>query len=217
MKVSVICPSHKRPAMLKRAVELFLAQDYPDKEMIIIDSDDNRSEQEYAGPEIFYYPVGRASIGQKRNIGCNFASGQIIVHMDDDDYYCPRYISRMVEYLIGSGADLTGLRSAYFYQPHSRLWQYTYPENAQPYVIGASMVYWRKTWERAPFPDISEGEDAIFCATAGKVRPHYNDSLMVAMIHGGNTASHKQLHKKEFKPINPRYAQVLLGGYYEKY
>ncbi len=37
-----------------------------------------------------------------------------------------------------------------------------YRSSLPNYAIGTSMCYWRKTWERAPFPDYSEGCDDLY-------------------------------------------------------
>ncbi len=217
--ISVIMPT-KPTRRLSRPIHQYWEQDYPNKELIIISDkwagrvvDDldivSKNTEWEAGPF--------TSIGAKRNYGCEMAKGEIILHMDDDDWYAPDWISKSVAALQSSGASLTGLREAYFYRPHSEMWLYSYPANAQPYIVGASMCYYKSTWQHNHFPDISEGEDTLFCANAGKIKPHDYKEGAVFMITGDNTASHKQLGKKEFKQINIAKARMLLGKDCEKY
>ena len=44
------------------------------------------------------------SVGLKRNLAVHLASGEVVVHADDDDLYAPCYISRMLGTLAGADA-----------------------------------------------------------------------------------------------------------------
>src|SRR5690606_15922277 len=142
------------------------------------------------------------------------ATGEIIINSDSDDWFAPNFITRSVTHLMRSGADMTGLSSAYFYLPHSQLWLYQY-RGGQPYVLGSGMCYHRHVWQRKPYPDIKVGEDLEFQTNAGRIIPHDNIHLFMAMIHGKNTASHKQL--STMKRINPEIAEGILGESYYLY
>lgn len=131
------------------------------------------------------------TIGEKRNILCSQANGDVIVMMDDDDHFAPDYVARCVAQL--QHCDTTGASSAYFLgQDAAWLYEYT---GSQPYCMGSGMAFHRRVWERSPFRCVNEGEDGMFCANAGRVVPHGYLNGFVASIHGGNTASHKQLHR----------------------
>lgn len=211
MKVTVITPCN-RPIDIPNVVAQFRKQEWPLKELIIIE------DQLPGGPtkgymretNIWTWPMPKnTSIGAKRNRGNYLASdGSIIVHFDSDDLYAPNYITKCVNHLLDTGADATGLSSLYFFQRPDVAWEYSY-SGGQPYVVGSGMCYWRKTWERNPFRDISEGEDAHFCANAGRVIPHNYKEGMIAMIHNQNTASHKQL--RHMKMIDPNIVVDIMG------
>lgn len=180
--VSVITPSI-RPDIISRCIELFKAQDYPNKEQIII-------------------PAG-GFIGEKRNRGCEAAKGEIIVHMDDDDYYAPDYISKAVKFLLENNADVTGLSSCYFYNEKDGKawdWVYTDAKKAMPYVCEASMVYRKSVWQRRPFRNESNGEGLYFLAHLPRIIPHNYKDGFIAYIHGSNTASQHAIER--FKPIS---------------
>lgn len=214
MKVSVIMPTI-RPHFLQTAFDKFESQNYADKELIV----------PYCGLSLnLPTPTSEVklihsndSVGNKRNIACEQSTGDIILHMDDDDYYAPDWISKSVEALINSKADCVGLSSGYFYQIPDRVLRYDYPKGCQPYVLGATMCYWRKTWERNQFKDTNRGEDTLFCANAGKVVAHDHINGFMAMLHGGNTSSHLQIDKKEFTPQDISIAKNILGTDFEKY
>lgn len=192
MKVSVITPC-SRPDDLPNLHRVFDSQDYEDKELIVIN--------------------GEGSIGAKRNKACNIATGEIILMMDSDDWYAPDFITRSVTHLIQSGAAITGLNKAYFFG-QGNMWLYE-AKFKQPYVIGSGMTYYKSVWEKGHFPDKNSGEDLDFQANKGIIRPmDYLDGFM-AMIHGNNTASHKQL--SHMKRVNPEIAESILGESYGLY
>lgn len=214
MKVSVITPS-KNPEMLPRLIELFLAQDYADKELNILS--DGAGFTLYTSPDkqIWHWGADHLNVGQKRNELVKFAKGDIILHMDDDDFYAPDWISRSVKHLLATNADTTGLRSGWFYKPHTALWGYDYSNNGQRYVLGATMCYRRKVWENRAFKPMPQGEDAVFVANGGVVMPHDYKNGFMAMIHGNNTCSHQMT--RQMKAYQPDYAKYVLGNWYEKY
>lgn len=180
MKVTVITPTtHDRANMNRRITDLMQAQDYPAFEHL--------------------YDFSDNPIGTKRNILCARAEGDIIIHADSDDYYAPDWITRSVEHLLSSGADITGLKRAYFYEPGKNLWQYNYT-GSQGYVIGATMCYKRSWWEQNPFKDFQVGEDLKFCVHAN-VKAHDYINGFYASIHNQNTASHLALSGMKKLPL----------------
>ena len=44
--------------------------------------------------------VVRLNAGEKRNWLAQHATGDYVAHFDDDDYYAPHYISRMVSQIL---------------------------------------------------------------------------------------------------------------------
>lgn len=167
MKVSIICPTN-RPSYIPHVTDMYHSQDYKNKELIVIQGDE--------------------SIGYKRNLACKEAKGDIIIHFDDDDYYAKDYVSKCVE-VIKSGADTTGLSSAYFANfINGRAWKYEYT-GTMPYVIGSGMAYRKSIWVENQFKDTSDGEDRLFLSAAGRVVPHGYINGFLATIHGRNTCS----------------------------
>lgn len=54
-----------------------------------------------------YLSDQRLSIGTKRNLAVETATGAIVITWDDDDFFAPHRISRQVEPIISGRADLT--------------------------------------------------------------------------------------------------------------
>lgn len=195
MKVSVVTPTLRRPEFLRKAIAQYNAQDYADKELILVtDKDDFWTEEwllqnhkHQSDITIFTCP-GICKVGMKRNNGIMIASGDIIVHMDDDDIYATDWVSRSVKALEDCPGNVTGLSSAYFKQSEVfYLWNYN---GGQPYVCEATMCYYRQHAFNNPFPDVYDGEGKSFCGNS-IVRPHNYIQGFTAILHGGNIASHK--------------------------
>jgi glycosyltransferase involved in cell wall biosynthesis len=182
MLVSIITPTTKaREPFLKKLLGLIAAQDYPHIEHVII-------------------PDEGLTIGAKRNMACERAKGDIIVHMDDDDWYATDWVSKSVRALQESGADVTGLGSAYFINEPGQKYQYT--SDSSNYVMGATMCYRRIFWKQHPFKDIQIGEDNKFIWDSKcRVYPHGYIDGFLSRLHAGNT-SPKRLEDKRWKRIS---------------
>ena len=101
--VSVCTPTFNRRPFFPAAIECFKQQDYPKDRMewIIVDDGTDKIEDLIKDiPQVKYFKYDEQMvIGKKRNITNDKASGDIIVYMDDDDYYCPTRVSHAVRML----------------------------------------------------------------------------------------------------------------------
>lgn len=117
--VSCIMPTANRQKYIPFALNHFLSQDYKNAELVIIDDGKNSIAPLLPDdPRIKYHytePLG--TIGAKRNYACNMSEGEIIMHWDDDDWYASDWITRQVEYLYSSGADICGIEHIHFFSP----------------------------------------------------------------------------------------------------
>ena len=101
--VSVCTPTFNRRPFISSMIGCFNHQDYPkDKiEWIILDDGTDKIEDLVSHiPQVTYYKYDKKmSLGKKRNLMHKKCKGDIIVYMDDDDYYPPQRISHAVEML----------------------------------------------------------------------------------------------------------------------
>lgn len=198
--VSCIMPTRDRPDFAMQAVDYFLRQDYPERELIIVDDSLN----DWQGllpkdPRIRYYRTRRdESIGVKRNRACELARGEIIVHWDDDDWYAPHRIRVQVEPLLAQEADISGLTDTVFFELDTwQFWRCKRPLHRRLFVEnvhGGTLTYWRYIWqERSRFPDRSIAEDAIFLRRAvrrgARVKKLSNVGLFLYVRHKENSWS----------------------------
>jgi glycosyltransferase involved in cell wall biosynthesis len=191
--VSCIMPTMDRRPFVPRAIEYFRRQDYPAKELIILDDGrDSVADLVPVGdPAIIYQRLDhRVVLGAKRNLACQIAQGTIIAHWDDDDWQAQHRLSTQVSRLVEGGHDLCGARALRFYDlARSQAWRYEWPRGQRPWVAGSSLCYRKDLWARSPFPEVGTGEDSRFVwsrAVHSVCDVSETDSL-VALIHRGNT------------------------------
>jgi glycosyltransferase involved in cell wall biosynthesis len=186
-------PTANRRSFVPRAIRYFLAQDYTNRELVILDDgSDGVADLVPQDPRVRYARLsGQRTLGAKRNACVAAARGELIMHWDDDDWMAPWRISYQVSELHRAGAEACGLRRMLFYEPVSRqAWLYDYPENQRAWLAGGSLLYRRTFWERAPFPDLQVGSDTYFVWSQPLDRtvalPDF--SFYVALVHAGNTS-----------------------------
>lgn len=188
--VSAICPTKNRPDYLAQAIQAFEEQDYPNKELVIVDDgEEDVSDLPTEWSPILYVrmaPNAGATIGRKRNLACNMARGSLICHWDDDDIYFRHRISEQVQALEDTGADLTGYSDMLFVdEAAKKLWLFTGDED---YAVGVSFCYRKQFWEGRKFPDVSMSEDNEFIRDLPKgALAIRNSNQIIARIHPGNT------------------------------
>jgi O-antigen biosynthesis protein len=218
--VTCIMPTADRRFFAGRAIEYFRRQDYPAKELLIIDDGADRVADLAEAAGVRYHRLERRIIlGAKRNLACDLAQGEIIAHFDDDDWYAPGRLSTQVGRLLQSGADLSGVRSLPFYDGRSgKAWRYNWPGGRRIWAAGSSLCYAKDLWAQSPFPDVATGEDSRF-VWSGAVRSMSDVSdadSIVAIIHRRNTVP-KNVHGAHWRPVAAADIESLLGSDLEFY
>ncbi|HEV3412131.1 MAG TPA: CmcI family methyltransferase [Puia sp.] len=191
--VSCIMPTYNRRSFVPHAIRYFQRQEYQNKELIIID--DGTDCVEDLLPEdtrIRYYRLGRKiSLGAKLNMACDYASYDIIVNWDDDDWYAPHRLKYQVETLRNRAIDICGINNLLYYDLRShRAFNYIYPLNQRVWLLGSSLCFNRSFWELHHFEDINVGMDGLFVwkARPDQVAALPDPSFSVHMIHGDNVS-----------------------------
>lgn len=121
--VSVCTPTFNRRPFIPHIIACFLSQDYPmDKiEWIVVDDGTDKVKDLFAGlDQVKYYEFDeKMTLGKKRNFMHTKATGDMIVYMDDDDYYPPCRISHAVKKLQATPSALcAGSSEIYIYFKH---------------------------------------------------------------------------------------------------
>ena len=121
-RVSICTPTFNRRPFFKGLIDSVLAQNYPkDKiEWIIVDDGtDKIGDLVKDIPFVKYISVEKMTLGRKRNFmheQCSFKNdNDIIVYMDDDDYYPVDRVSHSVEKLTSCSALCAGSSEIYIW------------------------------------------------------------------------------------------------------
>jgi glycosyltransferase involved in cell wall biosynthesis len=214
--VSCIMPTMDRRPFVPRAIEYFRRQDYPAKELVILDDGrDSVADLVPAGdPAIVYQRLDhRVVLGAKRNLACQIAQGTIIAHWDDDDWQARHRLSTQVSRLIEGGHDLCGTRALRFYDlARSQAWRYEWPRGQRTWVAGSSLCYRKDLWTRSPFPEVGTGEDSrfVWSREVRSVCDVSDTDSLVALIHRGNTVP-KTVRGANWSRIPTAEVEELLG------
>jgi len=156
-KVSICTPTFNRRPFIPMMIECFNNQTYPkDKiEWIIIDDGTDKIEDLVTHiPQVkyFYYPE-KLTLGKKRNIMHEKTSNEIIIYIDDDDYYPPQRISHAVETLQNNPQALcAGSSEMYIYFKHiQKMYQCgPYKEN---HSTAATFAFRRELLKQTSYDD----------------------------------------------------------------
>lgn len=121
--VSICTPTFNRRPFIPIMIKCFENQTYPkDKiEWIIVDDGTDKIEDLVSHiPQVKYFRYEeKMSLGKKRNITNEKAKGDIIIYMDDDDYYPPERVSHAVTTLQKNPKALcAGSSAMYIYFKH---------------------------------------------------------------------------------------------------
>ncbi|HEY3499379.1 MAG TPA: glycosyltransferase family 2 protein, partial [Polyangiaceae bacterium] len=219
--VTCIMPTADRRQFVPLAIQSFLAQDYAERELVIVD--DGREAVDDLVPQdarVRYLRLeGRKSIGEKRNLACAAARGHYVAHFDDDDWSSPSRLRYQLEELERSRASIGGLTQVNYYDPAlERAFQYRYPPGRRPWVAGNTLFYTKAQWSKQPFEHVDVGEDArfIWADRTASVRVHERCDFFVALLHGSNVAK-KQTHQRFWHPMPCSTIRALMGSNFERY
>ena len=138
--VSVCTPTFNRRPFIPAMLEIFRQQDYPKDKMewIIIDDGTDCIKDLIDGANIpqikYFYSPEKMVLGKKRNLLHEKSSGEIIIYMDDDDYYPKDRVSHAVETLIKNpNALCSGSSALFIYFNHYLQLQYQFLHNLNNY------------------------------------------------------------------------------------
>jgi len=151
--VSVCTPTFNRRPFIRAMIQCFDHQTYPRERMewiIIDDGTDPIEDLVSTHPCVRYFKLDdKVSLGKKRNMMHKKARGDIIVYMDDDDYYPPERVSYAVDTLLDHKNRKTGVKIAgssemyiYFKAPQALMVQFgPYGPN---HATAATFAFWKE-------------------------------------------------------------------------
>jgi glycosyltransferase involved in cell wall biosynthesis len=186
--VSCILVTRDRPAFFRQALRCFFQQDYPRKELIVVDDGDSPAGPLCAGlKDVTYLRLASPTpTGTKLNLGIEAAHGDILQKLDDDDFYGPGFLSASVGRLRRARRDdalvawccfpvLIAHERRLFFSGHG--WK-----------AGGTLCFQRSLWKRRPFRDMYASSDSWFIrdTTPHVVRVCASKQYLLVR-HGANT------------------------------
>jgi glycosyltransferase involved in cell wall biosynthesis len=134
--VSICTPTFNRRPFISYMIKCFEHQTYPKDRMewiIVDDGTDPIGDLVSHIPQVKYISIkDKMSLGKKRNFMHSQCKGDILVYMDDDDYYPPERVSHAVETLMDNPRYLiAGSSQMYIYfDSRNKIYQFgPYGEN----------------------------------------------------------------------------------------
>jgi glycosyltransferase involved in cell wall biosynthesis len=132
--VSIIIPAYHKPEYLLEAVESALAQDYPEKEVVVVNDGSPHDLEGALRPyldRIVYRAQENKGVSAARNLGIRASHGDYLAFLDSDDILLPGSLKARAAYLdnhpdVGlvcgdcimfQGEKVVGLRSALWNKP----------------------------------------------------------------------------------------------------
>lgn len=167
--VTCLCITRNRPNWLHLACDYFADQacylaierlNAFDTELLIVSDGERLNADDYARVNARIRVINLASrprtLGEKRNIGCALADGDIIAAWDDDDYSSPRRIWDQLTMMKRSGKSVIAYNRMKF--TDGKDW-WMYDGSMLPSVgIGGSLLFTKSWWSNNPF-DRETGAD----------------------------------------------------------
>lgn len=167
--ISVITPTKDRPYFFKNILRNFFRQNYPLDYMELIIGDDSKRSYEQLVPKhknIKYVYLQEMTIGKKRNVLCEMAKGDIIIFMDDDDFYPTDKVSHIVDNLWESKYLVSGssIMHVYYicYDAIFKYGPYNVKNNKIFHTTCGTMSFKKEYFKNHKFPDVSSSEEKIF-------------------------------------------------------
>ena len=99
--ISAKCITYGRVDTLEESLNSFLQQDYPNKEMIIVnDYPEQKLIFDHPQVKIFNLDETFSKIGSKENFATDLCKGEIICQWDDDDVALPNHMDNVAEHFV---------------------------------------------------------------------------------------------------------------------
>ncbi len=202
--VSAVMPTQGRPAFVNLAIQYFLRQDYPNKELVIAyDKQEDLPQTAFQAGQIQLIQCPPGTLGEKRNRAALAAEGKILIHFDDDDWYGPSRIREQVRPIIQDKADITALTDPIMFELASgKFWRCSpelYRKMFFDNISGGTLAFKSSVLKKGVrYPAISLREDIGFLEQAlskgARLFKMPSDGLQVYLRHGDNTWSFNTGH-----------------------
>jgi len=202
--ISICTPTFNRRPFIPIIIKCFEHQTYPKNKMewIIVDDGTDKIEDLVKHiPQVKYFKYNeKLTLGRKRNITNEKATGEIIIYMDDDDYYPPDRVKHAVDTLTSSKALCAGSSKMFIYFKHINK-MYQFGPYGLNHSTAATFAFKKELLSQTKFnEDSSVAEEKFFLKnyTIPFVQLDSNKSILV-FSHVHNSFDKKELLKQSYK------------------
>ena len=208
--VSVCTPTFNRRPFIPSMINCFDSQTYPKDriEWIIIDDGTDKIEELVIDhPNVKYFKYDdKMTLGKKRNMMHDKSSGDIIVYMDDDDYYPPTRIAHAVEMLQKNRHALcAGSSELYIWFKHLKQ-MYQFGPYGQKHATAGTFAFKRALLKHTKYNEtacLAEEKEFLKDYTIPFVQLDPKQTILV-FSHVHNTFDKKKLLQNP----NPKYVRI---------
>lgn len=212
--VSVLTPTYNRRKFIPYLIKCFKSQGYPQDRMewIILDDGSDKVGDLFASSGLknvrYYAEDVKLNIGAKRNKLNELAKGEIIVCMDDDDYYPPERVSHVVTQLLAKPQyDICGSSELYmFFSDNKKIYKIgPYHHN---HATNGTFAYRRRYFDTHKYDEfVTHAEETSFLNKYTEpmlqLDPH---KVMLVMSHSDNTFDKRKLREQ----TNPMFKETVM-------
>lgn len=197
--VSICTPTFNRRPFFHMIINCFLSQTYPKNNIewvIIDDGTDKIVDLVKDIPQVKYFQYdNKMSLGKKRNLMHEKSKGDIIIYMDDDDYYPPERVSHAVNKLLENPQILiAGSSEMYIYFNHiNRMYQFgPYGPN---HATAATFAFRRELLKQTSYDENAELAEEKWFLKNYTIPLVQLDSMKTILVfsHSHNTFDKKEL------------------------
>ena len=195
--VTICTPTANRRMLFSLAIRNFMSFIYPEDKLrwVILDNGDKPIEEIIPRDYRIRYQYidsdkNKLSVAQMRNKLVELATSEIILFMDDDDYYPPENILARTKALLKysvDGVDCVGCRDVASYDLKHGLCAIC--SNGEEYLTESSLAFRRTFWQERPFRETDKTSEYRYFLEyrQDRMRSIPFQFVTVALTHGTNT------------------------------
>lgn len=215
--VSILTPTYERIKFLPFLMRMIEAQnvDLGVVEWIVVDDSATPAHilfqscalQQKLKALTYVHLPHKKSIGCKRNIAKTIAEGKYMIHMDDDDYYAPNYVSLVLSmFESDEKPELIGATKIYLMYPNSLHLFRIGPVHAR-HTCGGAMSYTYNYAQKNHYNnEASKAEEAYFVNNNPVMQIHNMFNVNMVFVHDHNTVPKDGLRRHK---MNLRWIDVI--------
>lgn len=213
IEVSIVTPTYQRRPFIPALIKIYQQQTYPKEKMEWIILDDGRDkvedlfkEAEKTIPNLRYlYHPEKLRIGEKRNRLNQETKGNIIIAMDDDDYYPPQRVQTVVDaFAKHPHIDLAGSSIMLMYYMDMKK-VYSIGPYGPNHATNGTMAYRKRYANQHSYdPHVTKGEEVSFLENYRHPLIQLDPlSSIVVICHTDNTVDKTRLRKEHEQSNHP--------------